>query len=258
MPEGFENQIQTQVGSAMRAFSVLSDPILVGCFAYLVLAYALLRWEQHKHGEIDRQTGIKVVLYFFLLCGVSIAATGVSEVGWFVVSLSKSGTEALKQGIAHAVAGGVIVWLVYVGWLPRTNRFNHPRAEKLALAYVTTMAGFHAMLSITFFLSSMVLRASWAQVTSAELAKAVVYAALAVWTLRRFGHLSGWAQPVARPPTQPGPGPGGGPGPYPGAPPYSGPGGAPPGGFPPPGSPPPGGHGVGGGPPPWGSPKSGA
>ena len=77
--------------SLAASFAVLANPLVAGSFTYLVLGYALLRWEQSKTGEQDRQTGLKLILFFFLIIGIGVGTAGVRDIAHCALSLGDAG-----------------------------------------------------------------------------------------------------------------------------------------------------------------------
>ncbi|HTE50713.1 MAG TPA: hypothetical protein VK698_07580 [Kofleriaceae bacterium] len=214
------------------------DVFLLGAPAFLAFAYFFLVWDARRAdspNKDDGQIGIKLVLYFFIIVGVGIAAGGLATLLNYLLSGAKTGTPALKQGLADLVSGVVPIFVAAVVLLPRTNFKQYTRAGRLAYGFLAASGGFMAWQSLHGLVGQLIQSAPWAS-TSGQLANLVVFGGIGFFALFRLGSLSSWSAPVRPAPMAPTHSQG-----------YPQGGGYPPQGYPPQGYPQGGGYGGGGG-----------
>ena len=221
--------------------AVSASSFFLGAPAFLAAAYFFLVWDARRadsQNKDDGQVGLKVVLYFFIIIGIGFAAGGVATLLNYLLSATKTGTPALKQGLAGLIAGVIPIFAVAIVLLPRTNYRQYTRAGRLAYGYLAAVGGFMSLLSLQGLVGQLIMSTPWAM-TSGQLANLIVFAGIGFFSLFRLGSLSGWSAPARPTPMAPGHSQG-----------YPQGGGYPPQGYPPQGYP----QGYGGG---YGPPQGG-
>lgn len=215
-----------------------------GAPAFLAFAYFFLVWDARRPespNKDDGQIGLKLVLYFFILVGIGFAAGGLATLLNYLLSGTKVGTPALKQGLAGILAGVIPIFAAAVVLLPRTNYRQHAKAGRMFYGYLAATGGYLALLSLQGVVQQLIMSAPWAS-TSGQIANLIVFAGIGFFAVARLGSLSSWSAPVRPAPMAPSHNQG--------YPPQGG--GYPPQGYPPQGYPQ--GYGGGGG---YGSPQGG-
>lgn len=165
---------------------------------FLVGAYFFAIWDARRpDADADGQIEIKVVLYTLAIAALAVAAGGANTLLHYLFSGAKTGTPAIKSGLAGLVAGGLILAGIALAMLPRTNMLERPKVSRLALGFVGAVAGSVAILSFSLFVNMMINGggAAWAE-KSAPLALFVTYGGLAFVAINKLGALSGWTAPV--------------------------------------------------------------
>jgi hypothetical protein len=185
--------------------TVSGSSFFLGAPAFLVLAYFFLVWDARKAdspNKDDGQIGLKLVLYFFIIIGVGFAAGGISTLLNYLLSATKTGTPALKSGLAGLIAGVVPIFAVAVVLLPRTNYRSHTKAGRASYGYLAAIGGFMALLSLQGLVTQLIMSAPWA-ITSGQLANLIVFAGIGFFALFRLGSLSSWSAPARPQPMAP-------------------------------------------------------
>jgi hypothetical protein len=185
--------------------SVSAGVFLFGAPAFLAFAYFFLVWDARRTdspNKDDGQIGLKLVLYFFIIVGVGIAAGGVANLLNYLLSGAKTGTPALKQGLADLIAGVVPIFAAAVVLLPRTNYKQYTRAARLAYGYLAAFGGFMAFQSLHSLVGQLIMSMPWAS-TSGQLANLLVFGGIGFFALFRLGSLSSWSAPVRPAPMAP-------------------------------------------------------
>lgn len=182
-----------------------SGGFLLGAPAFLAFAYFFLVWDARRAdspNKDDGQIGLKLVLYFFIIVGISFAATGLIQLLNYLLSGTKVGTGVLKEGLANLLAGVVPIFAVAVVLLPRTNFRQYTRASRLTYGFLAALGGFLALQSLHGLVVQLIMSQPWA-ITSGHLASLVVFAGIGFFSLFRLGALSSWSAPVRPQPMAP-------------------------------------------------------
>jgi hypothetical protein len=172
---------------------------LVGAPAFVILGYFFIFWDKRSAesaSKDDDQVGIKLVLLFLVVVGISIAAGGLQTLLHYLLSGAKTGTPNLKAGIATVISGGLVVFLVAILLLPRTNSKDYSRATRFACGYLAAVAGVIGAFALNNLVNGLIGGGDWAGMNSAFLAELVVMGGIAFLSLNKFGSLSGWTAPV--------------------------------------------------------------
>lgn len=222
-----------------------------GAIGFALVALFLItldRLRSTSPSKDDTQLELKILLYAFIIFGVSHAAEGITELLALITGLFKAPFGAtIKSALPSIIVGGAVAAGVWVALLPRTNSKTMRAVEILTMLALGLIFGFSAIVSLDAFLKNLIGGGSW-EAGSVALATFIVSGAIGLFAILTLGNASGWTMPVRPPPAAyPPPGQGGYPPPQGGGyPPPQG------GGYPPPqggGYPP---QGGGGGYPPQG------
>tara|TARA_R110002073_G_scaffold24260_4_gene81927 strand:- start:16859 stop:17683 length:825 start_codon:yes stop_codon:yes gene_type:complete len=164
--------------------------------AFFVGAYFFAVWDSRREGaEADGQIGLKLVLYTLILGALGVAVGGADTLLHYMVSGAKTGTPAIKAGIAGLAAGGLILAGLVMMMLPRTNTDEHPKVLRMVLGYVSAISGSAAIIFFSLFVTSMIMGGgSWVG-KSGMLAHLITYGAVAYLALNKLGTMSGWTAP---------------------------------------------------------------
>jgi hypothetical protein len=188
------------MGSAMQAVSGMMFG--TAAFGVLVLGYFFIFWDRRKEDSAnkdDGQVGIKHTLMALMLVGLGIVAGGVDTVVGSLLSGNGDVIKAgIKGGLANLIAGAVAFGGILFLFLPRTNSKDYPQAERFAAGAVAAVAGVAAIFALQGFLSGLFGGTPWAM-NAGNLSSLLVYGALGVIALSRFGGMSGWAAPTRAP-----------------------------------------------------------
>jgi hypothetical protein len=177
----------------------------IGAPAFLAFAYFFLVWDARRAdspNKDDGQIGLKLALYFFIIVGVSFAASGLAKVLHYALSGAKTGTPELKAGLAGLIAGVVPIFAVAVAFLPRTNYRQYTKAARMAYGFLAAFGVFVALQSLNDLVSQLIQSSPW-PTTSGALASLVVFSGIGFFALFRLGSLSGWSAPVRPQPMAP-------------------------------------------------------
>ncbi len=161
---------------------------------FFVGAYFFAVWDSRRpDAEEDGQIGLKIVLYTLALGALGVAAGGIETLVLYLVSGTKTGTPAIKSGLAGLVSGAVILAGITLAMLPRTNTQQHPKVFRLALGTVAALAGTVCIVAFAGFVNMMINGGGKAWVEkAAPFATCITYGGLAFLSLSKLGNLSGW------------------------------------------------------------------
>ncbi len=168
---------------------------------FFVGAYFFAVWDSRREdaGD-DSQIGIKVVLFTLMIGALGIAMGGANTLLHYLLSGAKTGTPAIKAGLAGLVAGGIVLAALVLTMLPRTNSSEHTKILRLALGFIAAIAGSAAIIFFADFVRSMIMGGgTWAG-KSGGLASFITFGAVGFLALNKLGALSGWvaaAKPAA-------------------------------------------------------------
>ena len=164
--------------------------------SFFVGAYFFAVWDARREGaEVDGQIGLKLVLYTLIIGALGVAVGGADTLLHYMVSGAKTGTPAIKAGVAGLAAGGLVLAGLVMMMLPRTNNGDHPKILRMTLGYVAAISGSAAIIFFSLFVTSMIMGGgSWAG-KSGMLAHFITYGAVGYLALNKLGGLSGWTAP---------------------------------------------------------------
>jgi len=174
--------------------------LVIGAPTFLILAYFFVVWDKRQADSPsadDTQIGLKLGLFFLAIIGLGMAVSGASMFLHYLLSGAKTGSFAIKTGIASILSGGIVVGGVWFVFLPRTNYNQYPKATRLTLGYISVVTGLVSAVSLNFFIIGLFNSASW-RGNSVNFANLLIFGGLAVVALSRFGALSGWTAPPPR------------------------------------------------------------
>jgi hypothetical protein len=203
--------------------SIAIVPIFVFTFYFIVIF-----WDRRENrpSKDDAQLGTKLVLWGFILGGITGVLFGADQLITFVFSGFKGGFGAIKGALSGIVSGAVIAGAFGILFLPRTNNATQPQVERYAMGILGLGTGLAAIAALSALIQSVFFAKGWRTDIAPNLSHLAVFGAGAAFALLRHGKLSGWTEPV-RPTLPSAPG---------GYPPAQGGGGYPPaqgGGYPP-------------------------
>lgn len=234
---------------------------IIPTFVALGYLFFLLDRRDERPSKSDNQIGSKLVLWGFILAGISLVLGGANSLVSFILGGFKGGFDTIKGALATIVSGGVVAMAFAVLFLPRTNNSLESQSERYAMGVLAMSSGLAAVIAFSGFIRALFFGDGWSTLSD-FVSMLSVYGTAAGFALLRHGTLSGWTATPSRPMPMAPPGGYGGQqgggyppqGGYPpaggGYPPQGGGYGGPPGGYPPQG----GGY---GGPPGGGFPPTG-
>ncbi len=167
---------------------------------FFVGAYFFAVWDSRREGAgDDGQIGLKLVLFTLMISALGIAMGGASTLLHYLLSGAKTGTPAIKAGVAGIASGGLVLVGLVMMMLPRTNSNEHPKLLRLTLGFVAAIAGSAAIAFFGNFVSSMIMGGgTWAG-KSGGLASFITFGAVGFLALNKLGSLSGWVATSAPP-----------------------------------------------------------
>lgn len=181
----------------------LDDPVTLAA-VFILLAYLVITIDRRRDGspsKDDPQVGIKVVIYGLLITAVLTAAHAAQALLGFVLGGFKGGWASMREPFASVLAFGGPAVALYLWFLPRTNAFERPAVERLAVGAVAAIAGGAALVGLDAFLRFLFAGADWVLI-SAGLASVGVWGGVAMLAILRLGALSGW-RAIPRAPQMP-------------------------------------------------------
>ena len=194
-------------GNPMEALGPLAaNPALVITPIFVALGYffILLDRREDRPSKDDKQVGSKLVLWSFILAGITMVLGGLDSLIVFVLGGFKGGFGMVKMPLAALISGVVVAGAFGLLFLPRTNNATHQQVERYAMGALALGAGLMTIMSLNLLIMGLFAGAKWNQMSS-SLAHIVVYGAAAAFALTKHGTASGWTAPPPRP-TMPTPG----------------------------------------------------
>ncbi|HEU0033060.1 MAG TPA: hypothetical protein VFQ53_20650 [Kofleriaceae bacterium] len=187
--------------------------VAIGFVAFSYFIITLDRQRATSPSKDDTQVGIKLVLYGLVIAGVGLAASGLDQLLGYMLGGFKGGSMPIRFALPSIIVGAVVVLIMWLVLMPKTNAATHRQPERYALGLLALVYGALAIAGINQVLTGVFTEASW-QITSRGLSSTLVFGAIGFLALIMLGSRSGWAgpQPPAR---MPGPGPQGQSGGYP-------------------------------------------
>nr|HEX4314130.1 hypothetical protein [Kofleriaceae bacterium] len=186
----------------------LAGPMVLGlaiAVAFVIGGYLVItidRGRSNSPSKDDTQAGLKLVLIALALAGVSMAVVNVESVVAMMLGGFHEFVAVVKSSIVGIVVGGGVAVGIVFGLLPKTNIATSRQPERFALGVLALQYGLMTIFAVYMALSAIVFSASWAE-TSGSLAGTVIYGAVGLIAIMRFGATSGWVVPPPRPPMQP-------------------------------------------------------
>ena len=184
--------------------------LIIPTFVIWGYLFFLLDRRDDRPSKDDKMMGSKLVLWGFILAGISLVLGGANTLVSFILGGFKGGFAAIKGSLATIVSGGVVAAAFALLFLPRTNNSTASQAERFAMGLLGLGAGLAAVIAFSALIRALFFGEGWRAMSSA-LATMAVYGAAAGFALLRHGSLSGWTAAPPRPqmPVAP-PGQGGG------------------------------------------------
>jgi hypothetical protein len=182
-------------------------PFVTGLLLFLPFGYLLLtidRGRTNSPSKDDTQAGIKLVLWSLALLGVITAAMGAIILLGGILSGFKntSAGSVFKTTLPLVIVGVVVLLVVTLAFLPRTNNALMPQAERYAMGYLGFVFGLGLLVAFTALLEGVFNDAPWSA-NSFSMAATIVTGAISGVSIARFGGRSGWTTPVAPPQAMP-------------------------------------------------------
>ena len=167
-------------------------------FVALGYFFILLDRREDRPSKDDKQIGSKLVLWSFILAGITGVLTGVDSIIVFVLGGFKGGFAQVKFPLAGIISGAAVAGAFGMLFLPRTNNSTAPQVERYAMGLLALGTGLMAIMSLNGLIVGIFAGGKWAQLSS-TLAHLAVYGAAAAFALLRHGAASGWTAPPPRP-----------------------------------------------------------
>jgi len=193
-------QLMSVIGPELGAFAAM---------AFLGVAYFLLTLDRQRATSLskdDTQAGLKLVLYALILAGISMAAMGLIELLSYMLGGFKGGSGPIKSSLPSILVGALTVLIVAKALLPRTNAATMHQPERYLAGTLGLGFGIAALTGVDVLLHGLFNDAPW-NANAGALSIIVVSGAITLFSIQRFGSLSGWTSPAPAappPPQQPG------------------------------------------------------
>ncbi len=178
---------------------------IIPTFVMLGYLFFLLDRRDDRPSKDDKQFGAKLVVWGFILAGISLVLGGANSLVAFILGGFKGGFGAIKGSLATLVSGGVVAAAFALLFLPRTNNSTASQAERFAMGVLGLASGLAAVMAFSGLIRALFFGEGWSTMSS-MLSMLAVYGAAAGFALLRHGSLSGWtaAPPRAMPMAPPG------------------------------------------------------
>jgi hypothetical protein len=183
-------------------------PALIGAFVaiqFVGASYFLLTLDRARPTSLakdDTQAGLKIVLYGLILAGIVTASGGLDQLLTYMLAGFKGGSAPIKMALPSIIVGALVVLIVAKALLPRTNAATAHQPERYLAGFLGVGFGVFAIGSVNGLLTGLFADMPWAY-NAGNLAGIVVYGAIMVFAIRRFGSLSGWTTPAPAAPPPP-------------------------------------------------------
>ncbi len=163
-------------------------------FGYWFLCF----WDRRddRPSKDDKQLGTKLVLWGFIIGGVTMVLMGAFGLIAFILGGFKGGFGVIKGALATIVSGGAVAGAFALLFLPRTNNATQPQVERFAMGLFGMGTGVAAVIGLHMLITSVFFAKGWRTDIAPSLAMLAVYGAGAGFALLRHGKLSGWTEPV--------------------------------------------------------------
>jgi len=171
---------------------------IIPSFVFLGYLFFLLDRRDERPSKDDKQMGSKLVVWAFILAGISLVLGGANTLVSFILGGFKGGFGAIKGSLATIVSGGVVAAAFALMFLPRTNNNTQPQTERFAMGVLALGTGLAAVMAFSGLIRALFFGEGWRAMSSA-LAMLAVYGAAAGFALLRHGSLSGWTAAPPRP-----------------------------------------------------------
>jgi hypothetical protein len=172
--------------------------LITPLFVALGYFFILLDRREDRPSKDDKQIGSKLVLWSFILAGISGVLGGADSIIVFVLGGFKGGFGMIKMPLASLISGVVVAGAFAMLFLPRTNNATASQVERFAMGVLALSTGLMAITSLNTLIMGLFAGAKWGQMSS-SLAHIVVHGAAAAFALTRHGTMSGWTAPPPRP-----------------------------------------------------------
>jgi len=174
-----------------------------GAIGFALVALFLItldRLRSTSPSKDDTQLELKIVLYAFIIFGVTLAAEGVTGLLALITGLFKAPFGAtIKATLPSIIVGGGVGAAVWVALLPRTNSKTMRAVEILTMLALSLIFGMQAVVALDTFLTNLVGGGAW-ESGSTALATFLVAGAIGLFAIITLGNASGWTMPVRPPP----------------------------------------------------------
>ncbi len=188
-----ENPMEA-LGAAAANPAMFITPLFVALGYFFIL----LDRRDDRPSKDDKQVGSKLVLWAFILAGITMVLGGANTLIAFVLGGFKGGFGAIKFSLAGIISGVVIAGAFGLLFLPRTNNATAQQVERFAMGALALGAGLMAIGALNQLIIGLFAGMKWGQMSS-SLATLVVHGAAAAFALTRHGAASGWTAPPPRP-----------------------------------------------------------
>jgi hypothetical protein len=192
--QGLEAQAMSLIPQLIQLAQLASPGVLLVVVGYLYIA--IDRNRANSTTKDDTQVGIKLVLFALTMVGIGLAAGGLQSILGYALGGFKGGGGPLKLYLPPVIVGAVVVLVMLLALLPRTNAATQKQPERFFLGILALVYGGASILSLNTLLQAVFTSAGWPAMAGA-IASLVVNAAIGFMALIRFGAVSGWKAPVA-------------------------------------------------------------
>lgn len=189
--------------------SALSFVVFFVLGGYVLLVFmSFFDRREGRPGKTDLQYGTKLVLWGFILAGVTLVIIGANALISYILTGFKGGFSPIKGVVASLVTGVVVAGGFGMLFLPRTNNTAEPQVERWAMGVLGLVTGLLAIFSLHTLITAVFMGAGWRTDIAPALSGLAVFGAAGGFAVMRHGSLSGWTAPVKpqMPPGMPGAG----------------------------------------------------
>ena len=153
---------------------VLSLALALLVIAPLVL-YLIARWRAHRDGIYDPHLGLKLALHFFAANAFQLGLAGAAMLIYMLISPSTHDKGDGYRAAIGFIIPAVIVLVVHVGLLKRTNDDALPGVRRLFLGYTVLLTGLVAFFALVLGFQALFAKGSTGGVGHMAGAMIVVY-----------------------------------------------------------------------------------
>lgn len=186
---------------AMAAMGPLMSALTFVVF-FVIGGYVLLVFmsffdrREGRPGKTDLQYGTKLVMWGFILAGITLVLIGANALISYVLTGFKGGFSPIKGVLASLITGVVVAGAVSMLFLPRSNNATEPQVERWAMGILGLVTGLIAIMSLHQLITAIFMGAGWRTDIAPSASTLAVFGAAGAFAVARHGTLSGWTAPV--------------------------------------------------------------